>query len=99
MSKVTEWVSPSCNPEEESDGESLNVTVWIAESKFVHVTVSPTRMVSADGAKLNPLMSIAYEDGCTTGTDVVVSPIIVVVGVGSSASDSHGSPSPSESQH
>ena len=27
---------------EESDGEPLNVTVWVAESRFVHVTVSPT---------------------------------------------------------
>ena len=80
-------MSPSCNPDEESDADPLNVTVWIAESKFVHVTVSPTRIVNAEEAKLNPLISIAYEDGCTTGTDVVVSPIIVVVGVGSSASD------------
>lgn len=88
MSKVTEWVSPSCNPEEESDGESLNVTVWIDESKFVHVTVSPTRMVSADGAKLNPLMSIDQINAnigtevvveATTGTVVVVDPGAVVV--------------------
>ena len=26
-SKVAEWVSPSCNPEEESDSDPLNVTV------------------------------------------------------------------------
>lgn len=79
MSKVTEWVSPSCSPPEESDGEPLNVTVWIAESKFVHVTVSPTSTVSADGAKLNPLISIEWVVTTTAGLDVVVDAATVVV--------------------
>jgi hypothetical protein len=58
------------------------------------VTVSPTRIVSADGAKLNPLISIEWNDddigtdvvgATTTGSDVVVdsgADVVVTTAVG-----------------
>ena len=57
----------------------MNVTVWVAESRFVQVTVSPTSTVSADGAKLNPLISIEWVVTTTAGLDVVVDAAMVVV--------------------
>ena len=58
------------------------------------MTVSPTRIVSADGAKLNPLISIEWNDddigtdvvgATTTGSDVVVdsgADVVVTTAVG-----------------